>query len=289
MATLVASNARSTAFVRVHGAGVRGRRARSTRAPILFALGAVAHEMLTNRSLFAGRDDRDTLDRVWGLPDPAAVQLEPAGVARSRRHRAGGALARSDVSLAERGGAARRAAHRRGAPRHRDPGRARPDLARAHVRRTDRNSPPADAVPGAEVWVDDTGVETRIQPVDPRFLELAQVEVRSPAPAAAPAPAPIAPEPPPPAVARPVHVFEPELGPEPTQIGAMPLISFGNTPLVSLVGETAPRTSTPTLPPPVATFMESADQGHASARRIQRMAIITVIAMVAIFVIAALV
>lgn len=53
----------------------------------------------------------------------------------------------------------------------------------------------------------------------------------------------------------PRHAFEPELGPEPTQIGAMPLISFGGSPLVALVGEDPRRASSATLPPPVGTFV----------------------------------
>lgn len=52
--------------------------------------------------------------------------------------------------------------------------------------------------------------------------------------------------------------MDPELGPEPTQIGAMPLISFGeDAPLRSKVGEPARprRPSGGALPPPTATFL----------------------------------
>ena len=55
--------------------------------------------------------------------------------------------------------------------------------------------------------------------------------------------------------------MDPELGPEPTQIGAMPLISFGETtPLVSTIGEPARprRPSGGALPPPTATFLPEA-------------------------------
>ncbi len=283
VATLVASNAQHGAFAYMAPEYV-ATGAMDARAD-LFGLGVVVHEMLTNRSLFAGRDDRDTLDRVWGLPIPPPSSLNPqvspdldgivlAALSRDPAYRwqNAAALREGMLVVAERLGIA--------LPAVQDP--IWRGLFAAPIE-------PSPAVPGPEVWVDDTGVETRIQPVDPRLLEMAQAAAAAPAAPAPPPPAPVVAAPPPPAPVRPVHVFEPELGPEPTQIGAMPLISFGNTPLVSLVGETAPRTSAPSLPPPVATFVESAELARANARRLQRMAIITVIAMVAVFVVAGLV
>jgi hypothetical protein len=73
-------------------------------------------------------------------------------------------------------------------------------------------------------------------------------DVFQPVPAPPP-PEPPPPPPPPPQAPPPPRAFEPELGPEPTQIGAMPLITFGDTPLASLVGEAAPRPSAPNVMP----------------------------------------
>ncbi len=53
----------------------------------------------------------------------------------------------------------------------------------------------------------------------------------------------------------PQNQFDPELGPEPTQIGAMPLIAFGDVPLVSKIGENARRPQPLSLPGPSATFL----------------------------------
>jgi hypothetical protein len=74
--------------------------------------------------------------------------------------------------------------------------------------------------------------------------------------------------------------MDPELGPEPTQIGAMPLISFGeNTPLVSKIGEPVrPRPSAGSLPPPTATFLPEVVEP--STRKRNKLVIIIGIAVV---------
>jgi len=62
--------------------------------------------------------------------------------------------------------------------------------------------------------------------------------------------------------------FDPELGPEPTQIGAIPLIAFGDVPLVSKIGEQARRTAAPAMPAPSATFLpEQAEPDEASNKK----------------------
>ncbi len=82
-----------------------------------------------------------------------------------------------------------------------------------------------------------------------------------------------APEPPPP----PANQFDPDLGPEPTQIGAMPLISFGDEPLVALIGENgqrapAQRAPAPAAAAPGATFLP--DPEEAKRRRIKLFAMV---------------
>ena len=67
------------------------------------------------------------------------------------------------------------------------------------------------------------------------------------------------PNPAPPVAPAPVRApLDPEFGPEPTQMGAMPLISFGSTrPLVALVGEPQ-RTAARETAEPLATFLPHA-------------------------------
>lgn len=370
----------------------------------LFALGVVAHEMLANQPLFGGGDERDTLSRVVGQPVAAPSSINSyvppdldgivlTALSRDPAYRWQAASMMRDGLLA--------VAHRIGLDVSAVPGALWIDLltervappqpppARAHEPEPEPEPPPART---PEVWAedpgDDTNVNTRIEPLDPRMLELANAVLAAeepvalgsyqaapapeaplpapnvalgvyesrksaPAPAVAardalapyeaapapaadipipqvalgryeaapqdlpptvharmptadpapavvvprtmtprpsrpamprPAPAPVAseplsfemppapvapppvepePEPPPPATPRPM--FEPELGPEPTQIGAMPLISFGNTPLVSLVGEDPRRASAAALAPPVSvgTFVPDAEPAPA--------------------------
>jgi len=121
----------------------------------------------------------------------------------------------------------------------------------------------------------------------------AAAPAHAPAPAPAPAHASIAPTSAPtpdpaitfaPKPARPPsNAFDPDLGPEPTQIGAMPLISLGvgDTPLLALVGEPAPRASARTLPPPVVTFLPEPEPPH----RTKQIALVAILVVVAIVVV----
>ena len=98
----------------------------------------------------------------------------------------------------------------------------------------------------------------------------------APAPAAASAPAAA------PAARPPSNAFDPDLGPEPTQIGAMPLISLsGDAPLIALVGENAPRPLSRSLPPPVATFLPEPESRHRS----KHLALVAILVVVAIAVV----
>ena len=90
---------------------------------------------------------------------------------------------------------------------------------------------------------------------------------RAPAPPAEPEPEPE----PEPEVQAPL--IDRELGPEPTHIGAMPLISFGgDAPLTSKIGDhprLPPRTSAPSIAPPVGTFLrEPTAPGMAGTERL---------------------
>lgn len=155
------------------------------------------------------------------------------------------------------------------------------------------------------VWaeaIDDGDGATRIEPMDPSMLVAFRAQTRNdatpdpdpsvpvrPAPtrsaAATPSPAKPAAGRPEPIVAPPVApqlapepepdvpLVDRELGPEPTHIGAMPLISFGDdAPLTSKIGEhqrLAPRTSAPSIAPPIGTFLrEPTAPGMAGTERL---------------------
>lgn len=284
----------------------------------LFAVGVLAHELLTNRPLFAGGSDRETIDRVCMLEVPRPSSINPnlppeidnivmTALVRDPAHRwQYAAMIRDQIQgVAQRYGL--------------DVAAANPalwvDLLMPRLERTAPPPPaavpppaappapdaplPARAAPTApsnpRVWaeaVDDGDGATRIEPMDPAML----VAVRSPtrneeldhatldpdASASSPPrkPAPVAPAP---AAPEPVATIEPEaeiqtplvdrdLGPEPTHIGAMPLISFGDTPLVSKIGENprlGGRMSAPTLQPPIGTFLrEPTAPGMPRSKRI---------------------
>jgi hypothetical protein len=244
----------------------------------LFALGVVAHEMLANRPLFATGDDRETLDRVCALAIPPPSSLNPhvapdidgivlMALARDPAYRwQHAAMMRDGIqSVAQRLGLEVATAPH-------DPWG---DLLAARVELAPA-PPPGDP----ELWADDTNLETRIQPVDPALLDDAPTPVASVAAVAAPVPAP-APAP------APAPEMDPEMGPEPTQIGAMPLISFGETPLVSMIGENARRVPAPTLPPPSATFLPEAVEApsHHRNKRIVILAILAILVTVTLVVI----
>jgi len=284
----------------------------------LFALGVVAHEMLANRPLFATGDDRETLDRVCALaiPPPSAFNPQVApdidgivliALARDPAYRWQHAAMMRDGLLA--------VAQRLGL----DVGSAQRE-AWVDLLSTQAESAPvqvlAPVLPPAPVpppedpdpWADDTNNATRIEPLDLARFEDAMapgsVEPVEPVePARSPvdaAPvnaalvdaAPVARAPVEPAAAesvpvKPVHAFDPELGPEPTQIGAMPLISFGDTPLVAMIGEREKRTSARTLPPPSATFLPEPAEDPSPGRNKRIVILVILVAVAAVVVLLA--
>jgi len=239
----------------------------------LFALGVIAHEMLTNRPLFATGDDRQTLDRVCALPIPPPSAVNPqvpadldgivlGALARdpAQRWQHPALLRDAIVAVAQHLGIAI------------DPMPLRAWLAAPAPQVVAPAPEVAPAPPPPPAWEDDDDAATRMEAIDPAMFDA--LPRPTPPPQAPPpepaarrvAPPPVAPppSPPPPAAPPPVvpppSAFDPELGPEPTQIGAMPLISLGKTgPLNALIGvpaASAPRVSQATpLPLPKVTFL----------------------------------
>jgi len=259
----------------------------------LFALGVVAHEMLANRPLFASRDDRETVERVRALPIPPPSAFNPH-VVPELDSIVLMALARDPAARWQHAAMMRDAleavARRLGVDLAPTPLDVWGGLVAARVE-------PAPAVPPNDpaLWDDDDNLATRIKMVDPALVEAApapdQVPVRfAPPPVALPAPiTPIAPAPEPPP-APPIHA---DFGPDPTQIGAMPLISFGNTPLVALIGENAQRAPAPSLPSlasPGATFLPEPTQirRHHRNKRIAILAIPAILVTLAVVVLVVL-
>ncbi len=359
----------------------------------LFSLGVVAHEMLSNRPLFATGDDRETVDRVCALPIPPPSTLNRY-VAPELDGIVLGALARDPAyrwqHAAMMRDGIRAAAQRLGLDIEAVPGAvwievlavrpqpAPPQPAAPLQPEQTPQPPPSD--PG--MWSDDGDGATRIQPFDPSLLDaplpspaapIAPVEpapiavapapaqtpapspprnpapiapapawtpaadwapppplapapmdpapmapqvdlapegpappwtppaprpvatprptpaaparvVPTPTPAAparvvpTPAPAPVAPVPPP--APPPTNEFDPDLGPEPTQIGAMPLISFGDAPMDGLLGENAQRAPARAPQSPGATFLP--DAGETSPERAKRVRIVAIIAVLVV-------
>jgi len=269
----------------------------------LFAVGVLAHELLTNRPLFAGGSDRETIDRVCMLEIPPPSRINPnlppeidgivmTALVRDPAHRwQYAAMIRDQIQgVAQRYGLDVAVTNPalwvdllmpRLEPAAPPPPVAAPAPVAAPPPAAPAPAPPAaPAAPSnPRVWaeaVDDGDGATRIEPMDPAML----VAVRSPDGSASIAPAASASTP---VVPEPVATIEPEpeieaplvdrdLGPEPTHIGAMPLISFGDTPLVSKIGESprlGGRTSAPTLQPPIGTFLrEPTAPGMPRNRRI---------------------
>jgi hypothetical protein len=82
-----------------------------------------------------------------------------------------------------------------------------------------------------------------------------------------------------------------EIGPEPTQIGARPLISFGDTsPLTALVGERPqhPRASLREVPAPQATFLPETKPPLYKDRRAQLAAALVVGVLIVVILVVAL-
>ncbi len=218
----------------------------------LFALGVIAHEMLANRPLFWGADPRQTLERVCTMPVPPPSTLNPrvpsdvdaivlTALARDPAHRwQHTAVLRDTIdstaqALGLQLGPAQIAAWL--APPAAPSGPATMLGLAAPL-------PPAAA---PRIWQDEDNEATRMD--------------------APPEPPPPEPEPPPAAPKlRLTSSFGADIGPEPTNIGAKPLIEFGNTgSLNALVGEgSRPSGSLSSkaapLPPSEGTFVPAAKQ-----------------------------
>ncbi len=260
----------------------------------LFALGVVAHEMLANHPLFTGADAATTLARLHTLEIPLLGAPGTPGT--------------NDGVPPDIDGILRSALARDPAYRWQYAGQLRDGLvavARQHgleigpaeigawLKTTAAPPPPPPPPPPGDLYDDEA---TQIRELDPAILALAAAAGRPqdltaapppPAPMLAPAPEPI-PEPPPPPAPPPRAAFEPEMGPEPTQIGAMPLITFGDTPLTALVGERGhARPSAPSVMP-IATGISLPDaSGPKKRSKLPLMiAIAAVIAIVVIIVLA---
>ena len=166
----------------------------------IFSLGVVAHEMLTNRPLFHGYNDHDTLARVCSLPIPLPSTINPAvtpdieglvlmALTRDPAYRWQSAAMLRDglVSVAQRNGLevvagmehawADLIAGRRS---------VKPEPVLPSVQ---FSSPPALPQqqpvvplppPKDEQWTDDTNMETRIQPADPRIADEQPLDPRGP-------------------------------------------------------------------------------------------------------------
>jgi hypothetical protein len=194
----------------------------------------IAHEMLANRPLFAAGSDQETIQRVCNMPIPPPSAVNPrvpeevdglvlTALARDPAHRWQYAAVFRDAISA--------GAQRLGVDI--GPMQIAAWLAAPQPAPPQPAAPPAPPAP--QVWQDDDDEATRMQDMDPATFV-------PPAPAAAAEPEPVpepAPEPPPPT--RPQRLptaIESEIGPEPTNIGAMPLVSFGQTgSMNALVGE----------------------------------------------------
>ena len=101
----------------------------------LFALGVIAHELLTDRPLFQGRDDMDTLYAREADDDRVTAEVEPGDSRRDRFDRDDGTRSRSRCALAASGRDARRADDRDQAARA-----WRCSINRSRVGREDRSA-----------------------------------------------------------------------------------------------------------------------------------------------------
>jgi hypothetical protein len=172
----------------------------------LFSLGAIAHEMLTNRPLFAGDNDNETRERVCLLAIPAPSSLNP------------------EVS---------------------------PDIDGIVLLALARD--PAYRWQAAAMMLEGlTAVTQRLGfEIGPDQADAWGELLSRKAPARAVSVA---------------TAMELEIGPEPTQVGSMPLISFGETrPFAALIGEQAARPSAPVIKQPIGTFV--ANRGGAGRAR----------------------
>jgi serine/threonine protein kinase len=257
----------------------------------VFALGAVAHEMLTNRPLFWGSDVNDTFARVMGLaiappsavnpqvpPELDGIVLMALGRDPQFRWQSIGMMRDGLLSVMERFGMFTPP------PEPVVPAPAPPSITPpGHIPVSlIEPAPPvvADPLPQpapSEQWCDDTDHETQISKIPDNVPELPVIRM-SPSPRPTPNPPPEtrraplepfelpAPVPVQRAFARPGTPFPIKSDgpleldfPEFTQIGEVPLIQesreTGGQPIVALVGEQPLRqkASNPTLPPPMVT------------------------------------
>ncbi len=159
----------------------------------LFSLGVVAHEMLTNRPLFLGVNEHDTLSRICTFPIPLPTTVNPAvtadiegivlmALARDPTYRwqSAGMMRDGLASVAQRHGfelgpsaANLWYALFMGYPAPR-PEPVLPSVQfsapEPQVIAPPMGAPPMEAPPAGE-WSDDTNNETQLQPVDPRLQD----------------------------------------------------------------------------------------------------------------------
>lgn len=250
----------------------------------VFALGAVAHEMLTNRPLFWGADVNDTVARVCNLaiappstinpqvpPEVDGIVLMALGRDPQFRWQSIGMMRDGLLAVMERLGMIAPAAQ---PP---EPAPVKPVTPPGHIPvELTETHPPASSLPQpppSDQWCDDTDHETQISKLPADAPELPVVRM-TPSPPKRPTPEPEqrpTPEPsassstPQRAFVRPGTPFSVKSDgpleldfPEFTQIGEIPLIQVsretGAQPIVALVGEQPARVkpSGATLPPPVA-------------------------------------
>ncbi len=230
----------------------------------VFAVGAVAHEMLTNRPLFWGADVNDTFARVMGLaiappssvnpqvpPDVDGIVLMALGRDPQFRWQSIGMMRDGLLAAMERLGMfASAPAPEPAAPAAPPESKATPP---GHIPVELLETHPAGSLPQpapSEQWCDDTDHETQISKIPDNVPELPVIRMSpSPRPTPTPPPEPVPPPPPPPApdsiglpapvpvqraFARPGTPFPARSDgpleidfPEATQIGAIPLIQMG--------------------------------------------------------------
>jgi serine/threonine protein kinase len=242
----------------------------------LFALGVVAHELLANRPLFATADERETLERVCMLAIPSPSSFNPAvppdldsivlmALSRDPAYRWQHAAMMRDGLLSVMQRLGFELAPLAGNPwadllASQAVAAAPPEL--PSVQFATRESPPPQQLlrqpPPRQ-----TPMRAATDPAVLEFMatmgsdpDAAQIpdQITEPIPERLPQPAGSAPIAPPPN-----HGFELDI-PEGTQIGAVPLVEFGETSRAVIGEPPKPRANKPTLPQPMATFLPQADE-----------------------------
>lgn len=230
----------------------------------LFAVGVLAYELLAGRPLFTGANDQQTLERLNGLVIPPPSSIDPripaeidsvimTALSRDPAYRWQHTLQMRDGFQA--------VAHQYGLVMP-------PEQIGAWLAESAAPAPPAASRSPAPVPVpvpalgleDDDDQATQFQEVNPQILELAEKEIAKLAEARTSASAIRAPLPPPEPAMPPDPAMPPEpapppaqamfMGPEPTQIGAQPIL-FGDIPMTAqLAGAPKPAMKKLVLPEP---------------------------------------